>query len=105
MSVDAELWRRLHLPGGTPAEVGVAALDEDEDGNLWLGTPNSGLQRVRQQTVTTYSRAHGLLDRTTYAIFQDRSGAIWIGGWDRGLTRYETGSSRASPRAMAWRTG
>jgi signal transduction histidine kinase/ligand-binding sensor domain-containing protein len=91
MSVDAELGRRLHLPGGTPAEVGVAALYEDEDGNLWLGTPNSGLQRVRQQTVMTYSRAHGLLDRTTYAIFQDRSGAIWIGGWDRGLTRYENG--------------
>ena len=74
MTVDAELWRRLRLPGGgASAEIRFGALHEDADGNLWLGTGNHGLQRVRGQIVTMYSRAQGLLDRTTYAIFQDRS--------------------------------
>ena len=29
------------------------------------------------------------MDRNTYAIFEDHTGAIWIGAWDRGLTRFE----------------
>ena len=41
MMVDAELWRRLQLPGAdAPADIIFVTLHEDMDGNLWLGTDN-----------------------------------------------------------------
>ena len=86
VTVNATLWRRLRLPGnGTPIDILFVALHEDADGNLWLGTDGQGLRRVRPQNVTVYSTAQGLVDRNAYGILEDRSGAIWIGAWERGL--------------------
>ena len=100
MTVTPTLSRRLRLPGGgTQSEIVFFALYEDKDSNLWLATDGQGLQRVRPQTVRVYSTAQGLVDRNAYGILEDRSGAIWIGGWERGLHASRTGGSRTSPRA------
>ena len=44
--------------------------------------------------MAVYSIAQGLVDRNAYAILEDRSGAIWIGGWQRGLSRFANGRFR-----------
>ena len=52
----------------------------DSEGNLWFGTKRDGLLRARKQVITAYSEAEGIIDRTVYPVYQDRTGTIWIGG-------------------------
>ena len=46
---------------------------------------------MRPQTVRIYSTAQGLVDHNAYAVLEDRAGAIWIGAWERGVSRIENG--------------
>ena len=51
----------------------------------------TGLYRLQKQLIRSYSREQGLIDRDTYATYQDRSGAVWIGAWHSGLSRFADG--------------
>ena len=64
---------------------------EDRQGNLWIGTQESGLYRLQKQLIRSYTREQGLIDRDTYATYQDRSGAVWVGAWHLGLSRFADG--------------
>ena len=64
---------------------------EDRQGNIWIGTLDNGLYRLQKQSIRTYSRQQGLIDRDTYAIYRDRSGVVWIGAWHLGLSRFADG--------------
>jgi signal transduction histidine kinase/ligand-binding sensor domain-containing protein len=64
---------------------------EDRQGNLWIGTQESGLYRLQKQSIRSYSKEDGMVDRDTYAVLQDRSGALWIGAWHTGLSRFAGG--------------
>ena len=44
-----------------------------------------------KQVITTYSKASGLVDHNVYLIHEDASGAVWIGAWYGGLSRYKDG--------------
>lgn len=69
---------------------GVRAIEEDEDGNLWLGTSSSGvikMDRDRKQ-LTRYrnnpSDPDSLSSDQVNTLFEDREGNIWVGttgGW------------------------
>ena len=52
---------------------------EDRQGNLWIGTLEAGLYRLQKQSIRSYTKEQGLVDRDTYATYQDRSGAVWSG--------------------------
>jgi signal transduction histidine kinase len=47
--------------------------------------------RVRPLAITAYSQPQGLVDRNVYPIVEDRSGGIWVGAWNGGVTRYHEG--------------
>jgi signal transduction histidine kinase/ligand-binding sensor domain-containing protein len=64
---------------------------EDRQGNVWIGTQESGLYRLQKQSIRSYTREQGLVDRDTYATYQDRSGAVWVGAWHSGLSRFADG--------------
>ena len=49
------------------------------------------MYRLQRQSVQTYTKEQGLIDRDAYAIYQDRSGAVWIGAWHSGLSRFADG--------------
>ena len=51
----------------------------------------AGLWRARRQVVTPLSERQGLRDHNIYPIYQDGSGAIWIGAWPNTLNRYDHG--------------
>jgi signal transduction histidine kinase/ligand-binding sensor domain-containing protein len=92
LELDGFLLRHMVLPDRRrPERVPVAALHEDREGNLWVGTEGRGLHRVRRQLVTAYSEAQGLVARNVYPVFEDRGGAIWIGAWTSGVSRYFRG--------------
>jgi signal transduction histidine kinase/ligand-binding sensor domain-containing protein len=76
----------------------LAALYEDREGAVWLGT-STGLYRIREAAITLYTEREGLSWNWTYSIFQDRAGAIWIGTWGGGLNKFENGRFTRYQRA------
>lgn len=64
----------------------VICMTEDREGNYWLGTESSGLIRMRPRAVATITPENGLPDADARTIFEDSSGAVWVGS-NGGLTR------------------
>ncbi len=62
----------------------------DNQGNLWLAT-EEGLYRIQDQVIRVLSTDHGLQDQDVYPVYQDRSGAVWMGVWHKGLSRFQNG--------------
>ena len=85
-----------HLAGGILTETfkgaGVWSMLQDKAGALWVGTTNSGLLSFRPGLFTPLAAAEGLAGDVSLAVYQDRSGAIWLGS-DRGLTRWNAGTA------------
>jgi len=72
----------------------VRALRFDRDGDLWIGTFQSGLLRLDPDTgVVEHFRHHpedpaSLADDRVRALYQDRGGGLWIGTLG-GLSRFD----------------
>ncbi|MCE6989672.1 hypothetical protein LZG72_11265 [Dyadobacter sp. CY323] len=63
---------------------------EDKDGNIWLGTMNSGIYRFDGKNLTNFlNHADHPFNLGTYHqsildIFQDRNGNLWFSSWNGG---------------------
>lgn len=72
----------------------IMAIAQDSNGNLWLGTFDSGLYKVNkeQTSATHYKNAPDTLtslsNNSVMVILQDTQGTIWIGTAGGGLNRY-----------------
>jgi len=58
---------------------------EDREGNIWFGTADHGLVRLREKRVETYSTQEGLTNSDAITILEDRDGRIWAGTFEGGL--------------------
>jgi signal transduction histidine kinase/ligand-binding sensor domain-containing protein len=77
------------LPGlSTPA---VMRALEDREGQLWIGTKDEGLYRIREQIMTVYRHPGGPAFNAARVMLQDRAGSVWFGGGS-GLTGFSKGS-------------
>jgi ligand-binding sensor domain-containing protein len=65
----------------------TARLLRDPDGNLWIGTQDSGLVHVHQGKADVFRQADGLSGDFITALFTDREGNIWV-ATDGGLDRF-----------------
>jgi diguanylate cyclase (GGDEF)-like protein len=65
------------LPGGRPIAQ-ASSLQEDQEGNLWVGSRQGGLFRLRPTAVVTVARADGLPHDIVFAIDGDGAGGAWI---------------------------
>jgi len=70
----------------------IAALMEDRDGAVWLGT-DVGLHRAAGDKYDHFTRTNGLSCSQITAIAQTPDGDIWAGGDEGGLSRLRLGSS------------
>jgi signal transduction histidine kinase/ligand-binding sensor domain-containing protein len=77
---------RLSRAGGFPSTL-INSWIEDEEGNLWLGSRDAGLIRVRHRQFQIYGHAEGLPEETVVSVCQDRKGTIWAGTVQGGLAR------------------
>ena len=71
----------------------MRAVQEDREGNLWIGTDGGGLNRLRDGRITAYTTADGLPSDTIHALLEDGPG-LWI-ATNRGLSRLEQGQIRS----------
>jgi ligand-binding sensor domain-containing protein len=67
----------------------VHAIEEDQNGNLWLGT-DQGLYKYDGQKFKNYKNEAGLqsIDIGRKSILEDKAGILWV-GTSKGLYRYD----------------
>jgi hypothetical protein len=70
------------------ADIHLACVEKDAQGNLWLGT-TKGVQRFDGATFTTFNTTNsGLVNNAVRAIAVAQNGVIWIGTSD-GLSKFD----------------
>ena len=68
---------------------------KDKEGNIWVGTINDGLFRLRPKLFKTYSEQQGLPKKSVYSIFQSRDSTIWVGTFGGGIAKITDGNVEA----------
>ncbi len=97
LRLEDRIWRPLALPSVT-----VTGLQEDAEGRLWAGTIGQGLWLIEGEQARAFRRddmPRGLHDDSIQALMIDRRGALWIGGFARGLVHTDTRGT-----AFSWLT-
>ena len=86
------LFRNGRVVQGGDARIGpyVNAIAEASDGAIWIGT-SSGLQRLHEGRVDTFTVAQGVPDMSVRTLYADANGDVWIGSTGAGLLRYRRG--------------
>lgn len=82
--------RSFQVADGLPHRR-VIALEEDHDGNIWLGTYGGGLGRWNGHSFSAIDRYSGLSGDIVWSLFEDREGLMWVGTLGSGLTRLREG--------------
>jgi ligand-binding sensor domain-containing protein/signal transduction histidine kinase len=72
------------LPGN------ISSVCEDRAGNLWVGTWDSGLYRLKDGKSTVYTTRDGLLHNVVWQVLEDQAGNFWI-ATKHGLNRFKDG--------------
>ena len=83
------------LPGCAPdpamPNLSIAALREDSEGDLWIGTVGHGLLRKRSGELNSWMAGDILPGNTVTAIFKDTEQNVWV-GCQEGLLRLSRSS-------------
>ncbi len=69
----------------------VRAIDQDTEGDLWVGTRGNGAYRIHGRHVQHFAAPDGLLGTWVPAICADRRGGVWIGTGGAGLHYFKDG--------------
>ncbi len=89
----------------------VRAIHEDPEGSLWIGTRGSGLFRIEDGEVTTFTTREGLDDDAIFQILEDGRRNLWMSS-NQGIFRANRdqiddladGGSRSAVRSTAYGT-
>jgi hypothetical protein len=60
------------------SDVGIRAIAEDHDGNLWIGTESGGAMKITRRGFTSYSEPDGLEHARIAALGEDRDGELFV---------------------------
>jgi signal transduction histidine kinase/ligand-binding sensor domain-containing protein len=60
---------------------------EDNEGNIWIGTKEAGLARIRQRQFKQFTAADGIPGDVAQSVCEDAQGTIWVGTATGGLAR------------------
>ena len=65
------------VPGFDSSTLKVASLFTDSQGDVWIGTMDQGMYRIRGTSVSHFSAADGLSSNAVYNFMEDHEGNIW----------------------------
>lgn len=60
---------------------------EDNEGNIWIGTKEAGLARIRRRQFKQFTAAEGIPGDVAQSVCEDAQGTIWVGTATGGLAR------------------
>lgn len=78
----------LSMSDGLPSKF-ITCWLEDKEGNLWIGTKEAGLARIRRRQFKEFTTADGIPGDVTQSVCEDAEGTIWVGTATGGLARKE----------------
>lgn len=74
-------------PGlGTLARV--YSINEDREGNIWIGTVDAGVWKYDGNNLTNFTTKDGLTDNAVNTIFKDKNGELWFGTDSKGICKF-----------------
>ncbi|SHM72814.1 hybrid sensor histidine kinase/response regulator transcription factor [Mucilaginibacter sp. OK098] len=78
-----------------PVNGYIRAIEEDHEGNIWIGTYGSGiavLNRTNQKFQAYNNKNTGLSIDRAFSLLEDHNGNMWIGTAGDGLFRFDSSS-------------
>jgi len=67
----------------------VRDICSDRDGDLWTGTGDTGLTRLRTRIIRMYTRADGLPNDKVETVLSGHDGTLWVGNNCGGLSKFD----------------
>ena len=67
----------------------ITAINEDDHGNIWVGTWGGGLSRIGKDGIQTFEKTNGLPDQMIRCVMEDEEGNILIGTNEHGISIYK----------------
>lgn len=78
----------LTVKSGLPSKF-ITCWLEDSEGNVWIGTKEAGLARIRTRQFKEFTAAEGIPGDVAQTVCEDVQGTIWVGTATGGLARKE----------------
>ncbi len=75
---------------GTMARV--YAINEDKEGNIWVGTVDAGVWKYNGYQLVNYTTNDGLSSNSVNTIFKDNTGELWFGTDANGICKFNGNS-------------
>lgn len=66
----------------------IYAINEDNNGNLWIGTVDAGLWKYDGKSLTNYTTKDGLTSNAVNTIYKDKNGELWFGTDADGICKF-----------------
>ena len=80
-------FRASGKPGlGTLARV--YSINEDNNGNIWVGTVDAGVWKYDGNNLTNYTTKDGLTGNAVNTIYKDKNGELWFGTNGNGICKF-----------------
>jgi len=80
-------FRASGKPGlGTLARV--YSINEDNGGNIWVGTVDAGVWKYDGNNLTNYTTKEGLTSNAVNTIYKDKNGVLWFGTDSNGICKF-----------------
>lgn len=105
VGADGSVQTRLAAGGKELPSNDVRALVRDRGGNLWATFSGGGAGRLGGQVFRHYDRADGMAAIRTYALMEDKTGAIWVSIAENGLMRLDSAGLSPVGRDSGWLQG
>ncbi|MCU0424098.1 MAG: ATP-binding protein [Candidatus Kapabacteria bacterium] len=79
------------LENGQLSNNSVRSLLVGREGEIWVGTNNGGLNRLRRGSLQMLDKWSGLPHEKVFPVMEARDGALWVGTSDGGVYRFFQG--------------
>jgi ligand-binding sensor domain-containing protein len=82
-------WLKLKMSinkKGTLARV--FAIHEDNEGNIWVGTADSGIWRINGKVLTNFTEKDGVSNLAINSIFKNNDGNLWFVSGGKSIIRF-----------------
>ena len=66
----------------------IYSINEDNNGNIWIGTVDTGVWKYDGKNLTNYTTKDGLTSNAVTAIYKDKKGELWFGTEGHGVLKF-----------------
>ena len=66
----------------------VYSINEDNNGNIWIGTVDAGVWKYDGNNLTNYTSKDGLTSNAVNTIYKDKNGELWFGTDGNGICKF-----------------